>query len=301
MGNKNIYVSTPFSSEFDDVFSAILEASQKAEEHTSQRHNVFRGDQFNDRSLRHDKFKTIKNADLIIADTSGANPHVLFELGVAISDEKPIICINQRDEQIPISIQTSRVILYDRERLRKDLIPHLLDAIILAISEPHQFITSGVNGYTAGEKKPSVFVSYSHADKLHLERFRVHAKPLEMNGVMDLWVDTRIKAGEKWEQKIEQALSESAIAVLLISADFLASDFIVNNELPPILEAADKKGTRILPVILKPCRFSRDPNLSKFQALNSPSTPLLLMSEMEQEMLWDRLSAEIETEIGSKA
>jgi len=300
MGNKSIYVSTPFSSEFDDVFSAILEAAHKAEEHTAQRHEVFRGDQFQDRSSRAHKFKTLKTADLIIADTSGANPHVLFELGVAISDEKPIICINQKEEQFPISIHSGRVILYDRERLRNDLIPHLLDEIITAINEPNQYTASANDNETDG-KKPSVFVSYSHVDKLHLERFRVHAKPLEMNGVIDLWVDTSIKAGEKWKEKIEQALSEAAIAVLLISADFLASDFIVNNELPPILEAADKKGTRILPVILKPCRFARDLNLSKFQALNPPSSPLLLMSEMEQEMLWDRLSAEIEVEIGRKS
>lgn len=301
MGNKKIYVSTPFSSEYDDVFSAIMEAAHKAEEHTHHKHNVFRGDQFNDRSLRADKFGTIKTADLIIADTSSANPHVLFELGVAISNEKPLICINQREDQVQFDIRTNRVILYDRERLRKDLIPHLLDAIVIAIREPDQFTASGINNEADDNKKPSVFVSYSHVDKIHLERFRVHAKPLEMNGVMDLWVDTSIKAGEKWREKIEQALSGAAIAVLLISADFLASDFIVNNELPPILEAADKKGTRILPVILKPCRFSRDPNLSKFQALNPPSSPLLLMSEMEQEMLWDKLSAEIEAEIGSKS
>ena len=126
---------------------------------------------------------------------------------------------------------------------------------------------------------------------------RVHLKPLEKEGVVDVWDDTKIKAGEKWEQEIENALNKSAIAVLIISADFLASDFIVDNELPPILERSELKGTKIVPIILRPCRFSRDKNLSKFQALNSPDKPLESMSENEQEELWDRLSLLIETEL----
>lgn len=142
-----------------------------------------------------------------------------------------------------------------------------------------------------------VFISYSHADKKHLKRLRVHLKPLEKEGVVDVWDDTKIKAGEKWEQEIENALNKSAIAVLIISADFLASDFIVDNELPPILERSELKGTKIVPFILRPCRFSRDKNLSKFQALNSPDKPLESMSENEQEELWDRLSLLIETEL----
>ncbi len=53
---------------------------------------------------------------------------------------------------------------------------------------------------------------------------------------------TKIKAGDKWKEKIERALEKSAIAILLISADFLASDFIVDNELPPLLKSAEGKG-----------------------------------------------------------
>ena len=122
-------------------------------------------------------------------------------------------------------------------------------------------------------------------------------KPLEKNGLVDIWDDTKIQTGQKWQEQIETALSRAAIAILIISADFLASDFIVENELPPILKKAELEGTRVVPIILKPCRFSREKHLSQFQALNSPDKPLLSMSDIEQEEMWDRLSQVIETEL----
>jgi len=92
----------------------------------------------------------------------------------------------------------------------------------------------------------------------------VHLKPLERDGLIDLWVDTRLRPGDRWKKEISAALERAQVAILLISADFLASDFITNDELPPILTAAEQKGTRIIPIILKPCRFARDKNLRHF-------------------------------------
>ena len=70
-----------------------------------------------------------------------------------------------------------------------------------------------------------------------------------------------------------------------VSADFLASDFITENELPPLLNNAEKKGTKILPVILKASRFEREECLCQFQALNPPNNPISNMNEHEQEEL----------------
>ena len=109
------------------------------------------------------------------------------------------------------------------------------------------------------ETRKTVFISYSHADVDFLLRLKIHLRPFEKKGVIDLWEDTKIKVGEKWNERIEKALDKAAIAILLISADFLASDFIIDNELPPLLHAAEEKGKIILPVIVKPCRFLKDP------------------------------------------
>jgi transcriptional regulator with XRE-family HTH domain len=136
---------------------------------------------------------------------------------------------------------------------------------------------------TAKQPKPeegrSLFISYSHTDKEYLDRLLVHLRPLQKSGLIDPWNDTRIVAGDKWKEEIEKALEKAAVAVLLISADFLASNFIVDNELPPLLKKASDEGTVILPLILKPCGFIRDKSLSIFQAVNSPDAPLSGMDE----------------------
>ena len=74
--------------------------------------------------------------------------------------------------------------------------------------------------------------------------------PLNRAGLIDVWNDTRLVAGDDWKHEVDLALASAAAAVLLVSADFLASDFIVDNELPPLLESAEAKGTRIIPVIV---------------------------------------------------
>ena len=74
----------------------------------------------------------------------------------------------------------------------------------------------------------------------------------------------------------------------------MASDFIVNNELPQLLSKARRDGTKIMPIVLKPCRFQRDKRLREFQAINNPSTPLVTLSEGEQERIYDKLSEAVE-------
>src|SRR5438067_632555 len=79
--------------------------------------------------------------------------------------------------------------------------------------------------------RSGVFISYSHEDKEWLDRVQVHLKPLERDHAISVWSDKQIQAGSRWRQEIERALQKTRIAVLLISADFLASDFIANDEL----------------------------------------------------------------------
>lgn len=219
-------------------------------------------------------------------------------MGVAQALNKPIIVITQRDSEVPFILRGYYTLVYDRIRLSRDLVPHLADAISIAFRDPQHLAF----WYSRQETQDAsrAFVSYSHADRESLERLLVHLKPLQKQGGLDVWADTNIKAGDNWEQEISDALARAAIAVLLISADFLGSDFIVDNELPPLLQAAREKGTRILPVILKPCRFGRDETLSRFQAVNPPSEPLLSLSLVEQERVWDEVAYTIETEIGNK-
>jgi tetratricopeptide (TPR) repeat protein len=140
-----------------------------------------------------------------------------------------------------------------------------------------------------------VFICYSHADSDWLGRLRIHLKPLEREKVIFLWSDENIKAGDKWKNEIQLALDSAKVAVLIISADFLASEFIINKELPDLLTAAKDDGAIIIPLIAKPSRFLRDPVLSQFQAINSPSDPLIGQSEMHQEEILVKLTEAIES------
>ena len=84
-------------------------------------------------------------------------------------------------------------------------------------------------------------------------------------------------------KKIDKALEKATIAILLVSTDFLASDFITNEELQPLLDKAQNEGTRIMPIIVRPCAFFEESGLSKYQAVNDPKMPLSGMSVYEQE------------------
>ncbi|WP_047221255.1 MULTISPECIES: toll/interleukin-1 receptor domain-containing protein [Protofrankia] len=128
-----------------------------------------------------------------------------------------------------------------------------------------------------------VFVSYSHQDRAWLERLQVHLRPLERTRKIDLWADTRLHAGDDWRKEINAVLDRAKVAILLVTADFLASDFIANEELPPLLDAAANRGCRIIPVIIKPSLFAHTPALARFQAINPPDRPLSTMSEHERE------------------
>jgi hypothetical protein len=142
-------------------------------------------------------------------------------------------------------------------------------------------------------RRSQVFISYSHEDKAWLERLQVHLRPLEREGFIERWDDTRIQAGGKWQEEIRRALASSKVAVLLVSADFLASDFVVTEELPQLLSAAQADGMVILPVILSPSRFEQTP-LGQFQALNPPSRPVVSLPRSEQEAVFVRVADAVE-------
>jgi hypothetical protein len=128
------------------------------------------------------------------------------------------------------------------------------------------------------EETAGVFVSYSHDDNEWLIRFSKMSKPLSRYAEIDLWSDKRIKAGADWRAEINKAMANAIVAVLLVSANFLNSDFIANEELPYILEAAKKQKIKILWVRLTPCLYQLTP-LDRPQAAAGFPDPLNKMTE----------------------
>lgn len=135
--------------------------------------------------------------------------------------------------------------------------------------------------------RQKVFISYSHLDKEYLSDIQRHFKPFLKQ--VDFWDDTKIQPGQKWKKEIEKAISETKVAILLISTDFLGSDFIATDELPPLLKAAEVSGAVILTIILKPCLFEEYDELNQYQAMNPPSRPVIRMDYAEKEELYVNL------------
>ena len=122
-----------------------------------------------------------------------------------------------------------------------------------------------------------------------MEELHSHLAYYTRTGKIDFWDNTKILPGTKWREEIEKALSMARVAVLLISADFLASDFIANNELPSLLAGTTDKGKIIYPVILRPCAFN-DTELAQFHPINDSATPLSTMSKGKRDAVWAKIA-----------
>jgi hypothetical protein len=239
----------------------------------------------------------LPSTKLVIGDLSGSDATVMRRLGIVQAAGVPVLLIAAGPEHIPTDV-SSRVLMYAPDEPARQLAERFGVALQDALARPEAFTFAAAA--KEREQQRSVFISYSHHDQRYLDRLLVHLKPLEREGLVDLWVDTRLRPGDRWKDQIEQALNHAAVAILLVSADFLASDFIAGNELPPILRRAAEAGTRVIPIVVKPCRFGRDGSLKHFQAVNDPRKPLIQLSEGEQEAYFDQAAAEVERVLSAR-
>lgn len=284
---RKIFVLQAFAYELEPIYVLMRSAAHAV----SKDIEIFRVDELSGSGTIVDAiYESIENADLIICDLSQSRPNVMYELGYAHGLHKPVIIVAQNTMFFPFDVRGARALIYDMDRGHTEFIQQLSFLIKDALDNPDDFSNRPVTQPSVN----SVFVSYSHQDVEFLRRLMVHLKPLEKERIIESWVDTKLQAGDQWKKEIEEALNRARVAILLVTADFLASDFIVDNELPPILAKAESQGTRIIPVILKPCRFVRDRNLSRFQAINNPQLPIINLSVGEQEKVYDSISEAVE-------
>ncbi len=269
-----IFVLQPDDKEFRHVYELLVRPA--AERNVA---SVYRFDEFpSGKRIIEGIYEAIENSDLIICDITHSNPNVMYELGFAHASSKPVILLTSASEHTPFDVTTTKMLFYNPDPLKiSEHVKELSSLIRNALQDPNSFSARP----TTDTSMNSIFISYSHKDADYLHRLMVHLRPLEKTGVVDLWADTKLEAGDNWKDEIQRTLLKARSAILLVSADFLASDFIVDNELPPLLSNAEKRGVRIIPVVIKPCRFVRDKNLKRFQAVNIVSFQIIGFSSLK--------------------
>jgi len=137
-----------------------------------------------------------------------------------------------------------------------------------------------------------VFVSYSRNDKRWRDSLHRMLAPLLREKQLKIWDDTYITPGARWFEAITDAISSAKAAVFLVSADFLDSDFIIQHELNPVLEAAEKKHIIVLWFTIDHCLYQHT-NLARYQAVNDPAKPLNSFSGSKRTQELTRICKEI--------
>jgi len=115
--------------------------------------------------------------------------------------------------------------------------------------------------------KPTVFISYSHKDEEWKDQLQPHLRLLEQQGQIRLWDDRMIDGGSSWYPEIAEAMKNAAVAVCLISAHYLSSDFVNKEEIPYLLKRRERDGMLLLPVLITQCLWEAIEWLKPIQML----------------------------------
>jgi hypothetical protein len=145
-----------------------------------------------------------------------------------------------------------------------------------------------------GEKanmRDSVFLSYCREDYRWLNELKASLAAIGNEVRLTLWDDSRISPAAEWRGEIDEALSTAAAAVLLLSPDFFASDFISNYELPSLMEAARSGELKLFPVVVSAC--ADDEITDVFQAVNDPAQPIDTLADAARGSVWKRVLEQV--------
>ncbi len=149
---------------------------------------------------------------------------------------------------------------------------------------------------------PKIFISYSHRDEEFKDELVKMLAGLQRRGVIDAWQDRLIKPGAEWFNTIKQAINECDLALLLVSADFIASRFINDEELPDLLKRREKEGMIVIPIIVRDCMWQSEPVLKDLQALPKDGKAVIEFAKEngERDKVWKDIATVIEDRAKAK-
>jgi internalin A len=118
-----------------------------------------------------------------------------------------------------------------------------------------------------------LFYSYAHKDEELRDELETHLKLFQRQGLIEPWHDRGIGAGTEWAGEIDDNLDRADVVLLLVSADFIASDYCYDKEMTRALERHEQGAARVIPIVIRDCNWQSAP-FGKLQALPTDSRPV---------------------------
>ena len=140
-----------------------------------------------------------------------------------------------------------------------------------------------------------IFCCYAREDEDLLEKLKRHLSPLRRQGVIDVWYDREIRAGTEWEEEIKRHLNEAHVILLLISPDFIHSDYCYDTEMKRAMARHERKEAVVVPIIVRPVDWQETPignsTLGSLQALPKDAKPVTIWKNRDE--AWRDVAKEI--------
>ncbi len=133
----------------------------------------------------------------------------------------------------------------------------------------------------AAARPIEVFCAYSHNDETLRDELEKHLSITKRSGLISLWHDRKISGGTEWEGKVDDHLNSADMILLLVSSDFIASDYCYEKEMTRAIARHDKREARVIPVILRPCDWAGAP-FAKCQGFPKDMKPVTSWPDRDQ-------------------
>ncbi|HEY0076553.1 MAG TPA: COR domain-containing protein [Abditibacteriaceae bacterium] len=208
-------------------------------------------------------------------------------------------------ELVPIPQFPDETVLYEELRVfeenRVDTFPKVVNGKMQMISVEQLLNGVDLEGSRRREDlmdkhlaPTSVFISYSHKDESLREELETHLSIMRRQSIIDVWHDRKIGAGEEWKNQIDVNLEKADIILLLISSDFIASDYCYDREMMRAMERHDKGEAIVIPVVLRDCDWHEAP-FGKLQALPKDGKAVTLWND--KDTAWRNVSEGIKKRV----
>lgn len=200
---------------------------------------------------------------------------------------------------LQISINNISVALNESiDTIKKDFFKLLQEIIVMASNLQINTLNTNIVNPILQSTRDKVFISYSHKDKKYLQDLKTMLAPLIRGQKIIAWDDSKIEVGSEWRKEIENALNSAKVAVLMVSHNFLASDFISEHELPQLLKAAKEEGLNVLCVHVSHSMY-KETEIEIYQAAHEPSRPLGSLSKAKRDQVLVEICEKIQKAFNS--